>query len=262
MDFVDQLVGRPSTLKTYKLLFNKWIRNKPQDLNHLFHIWRSSKLSPRTMKTLINLYCQYMRFLEQPVPAEATQLRKFVATNVPIKPPKAITKEIASKITTTWDQTYPEDTGFLLLGLHAGLRIGEALALDWEDIDFIKSQIEVTKSFNPSLGEVGPTKNGKGRTVPMSVTLEQTLLSRYNTKVADKLYFCSNVNGKLRKLCKKINIKPVTFHVFRHTFATFALESGQSIKTISETLGHSQVSTTLNLYWNLLEKDLDMSFLD
>ena len=55
--------------------------------------------------------------------------------------------------------------------------------------------------------------------------------------------------AKAHKLiCKKAGIRIVTFHCLRHTFATRAIESGIDYKTVSEILGHSKPSTTINLY--------------
>ena len=51
-----------------------------------------------------------------------------------------------------------------------------------------------------------------------------------------------------RKVLKKLDIEQVNFHVLRHTFATRCIEVGFDVKSLSEILGHSSVSITMNKY--------------
>jgi ATP-dependent helicase/nuclease subunit A len=53
-----------------------------------------------------------------------------------------------------------------------------------------------------------------------------------------------------------------TFHSFRHTFATLALEAGKSPKLVSTCLGHTKLSTTLDQYWNTSKEKLELDFID
>ncbi|MBR2040105.1 MAG: tyrosine-type recombinase/integrase [Clostridia bacterium] len=58
----------------------------------------------------------------------------------------------------------------------------------------------------------------------------------------------------LQKLLKKYNLPKVSLHSFRHTNATIMINSGTDIRTVSGRLGHSQTSTTLNIYAHLIQK--------
>ena len=59
---------------------------------------------------------------------------------------------------------------------------------------------------------------------------------------------CIRDRYKFKELIKKIKLTSITFHGLRHTFATRCIELGMDIKTLSEILGHSNVSTTMNIY--------------
>ena len=62
----------------------------------------------------------------------------------------------------------------------------------------------------------------------------------------------TNAREKLKTVCKKINIKEITPHSLRHTFATRMLESGANIKVVSDILGHKNIQITLNTYSHVL----------
>lgn len=262
MNFEDTFIGRPNTVRTYKGLYKHWIRDENIDV--LYCEWHNANLSPRTIKILFGIYSKYQEFLGNPKP-ELRSIKKLNSGMIPPQPPRALDKLQLKSLCSTWDKLYPKHEGFLFLGGHAGLRLGEALGLQWQDVDLLKGNLEILRSYSITLGEYGPTKNGKGRIVPLSKDLELALIKRYNylgSALQDPVFTCSGVNPKLRRACTKAKVPSITFHALRHTFATLALESGQSIKTVSETLGHSQVSTTINQYWNLLNKRLNLDFLE
>ena len=115
---------------------------------------------------------------------------------------------------------------------------------------------------------IGGTKTGKTRRIPMSSFLTQSLLT-YKTRQAqskelfgskwpDSPYVFVHENGQpiypstpshwFSQFIRKNQFKKITLHGLRHTFATRLIESGAPIAVVSEILGHSQRSTTLNIY--------------
>jgi integrase len=160
-----------------------------------------------------------------------------------------------------------------MIGLHTGMRRGEVWGLTWDDIDVLKDQITIQRSYD------GPTKSGKSRIVPISYKLEQVFLAipeliTYNKckvegkrkRLANKNVVPNNFdpNPQLRGLMKKAGV-PVegrTWHSLRHTFATMALEAGKSPKLVSLCLGHQRLSTTLDIYWQASKEKLSLDFLD
>jgi len=262
MDFEDTLIGRPSTLRTYKGLFRKHINGRTEPPEMLYSEWRENGLGPRTIKTLLSLYSQYLNWQGKDSKEVIRKISKANSKMVPQQVPKALTKEELNSLSSTWDELYPEHCGFVLAGGHAGLRLGEVLGLKWEDINFLKGQIEITRNYDRIQKNYGPTKNGHPRAVAMSKALEQTLLKRYQWRKDDRVFNCLDVGTKLKRVCKEAKVKIITFHVLRHSFATLALEAGSSIKSVSDALGHAQVSTTVNTYWNLCTKRLNLDFLE
>ena len=134
--------------------------------------------------------------------------------------------------------------------------------MEWNDVDFMSNRLFIQRSFD------GPTKNGRSRYVPMSIELGQHLLDKttpkaYNYSETMRIVKQFDPGPKLKAACKRASVKPITLHAFRHTFATLALEAGKgdNIKQVSETLGHSSVTITMDLYWSNIKGDLNLGFL-
>lgn len=162
----------------------------------------------------------------------------------------------------------------ILLSLYSGLRIGELLALKWEDIDFQKGTISITKSCRDSwingqyVKVFDTTKTeSSARTIPLPrqiIRYMRTLKRQTSSKfiVSGKSEYGAQVRSYQRtfeRVLKRLNIEHRGFHVLRHTFATRALEVGMDVKTLSEILGHQNPSVTLTRYaHSLMEHKTEM----
>lgn len=156
--------------------------------------------------------------------------------------------------------------------LFTGMRRGELLGLEWSDIDFGKNTISINRTslYTSSKGTfTDTTKTDHSiRTIYVSDELIN-LLKQYHTEqiktkcMLGDLWVDSNRiftqwDGKpmstntpydiLQKLLNKYNLPHVSIHSLRHTNATIMIESGTDLKTTSTRLGHSQTSTTMNIY--------------
>ena len=148
----------------------------------------------------------------------------------------------------------------VLLCLYTGLRIGELLALTWEDIDFSSGILSVTKSCHDGWGKgckkiVEAPKTGSSTRLipipkPLLGILKKTKREIGGTYVVggNKLISVRSYQRTFELLQKKLRIARRGFHALRHTFATRAIECGVDVRTLAELLGHKNPTVTLNRY--------------
>ena len=164
-------------------------------------------------------------------------------------------------------QSYENQYRFIL---QTGLRTGELVGLKWEDIDFDKKTMTISRSmeFRHSTGvwRVGEPKSSSGyRTIPLTKEairiLKDQKVKNSHLKVTpiewrEYVFLCrkgtpiknSTYDTALYKICNKAGIKPFAMHILRHTFATRCIEGGMKPKTLQKILGHSNIGITMNLY--------------
>lgn len=169
----------------------------------------------------------------------------------------------------------------VMLALCTGLRIGEVCALRWEQVDMARRVISVRGTVGRIYNcETSVTElcvsTPKTRTSNRDIPVTTLLLSALRTVRMQQRGDCYVVGDGIRpkeprsyrevfvRLLKKLNIPPIVFHGLRHTFATRCIEGQCDYKTVSVILGHSNVSTTMNLYVhpNLDQKRRCMARLD
>lgn len=164
-----------------------------------------------------------------------------------------------------------------LLMVNTGIRLGEALYLKWEDVDLESHTIYI----HGNVSEHKQRENGKtGYVITEQNTPKTKKSTRYvslNSKAIDALCKLKEIVGDdkrviatkehtivsphnmhrifssiLRK-CNIVNVNDI-LHSLRHTFATALILKGEDIKVVSELLGHSDVSTTMKIYYHTIEK--------
>lgn len=267
MNFEKTFQGRPNTVKTYKSLFKKHIQPMNQQVdwknwnnnltNNILNTWNNKNLSKNTKIILTRILSQYIEFMGGPK-INTQKIIKSLKRSEQQSEVKALSKEEVSKLTEITKLLDQKFYPVLLLALHAGMRRGEIYGLRCGDIDILNGKIKISHSYN------GPTKNGQSRIVPMSKELTNVLTGARNSLLRNpnELVFEKfDPNPKLKRLCKHAKIPQIRFHDLRHTFASLALENGINPKQVATWLGHSSVSTTLNIYWNLTNEKADLSFL-
>lgn len=159
----------------------------------------------------------------------------------------------------------------------SGMRIGEQLALTWNDVSFITNAISINKTtahIEKGAQTIQSTKTKASNRV-ISIDKEtMSILKKWKaeqskligTQQNHQLVFSNRKNKTIadsvvRKwciaICKASGLKPIKLHGFRHTHASLLLESGMPIKEVQARLGHSNVDTTLNIYAHVTRKDID-----
>ena len=172
-----------------------------------------------------------------------------------------------------FDKNKPKLFGIVLC-LYTGLRIGELLALTWEDVDLQKGIICVSKSCHDSWenGEYfkvidEPKTESSMRIIPFPKQLlprlkELKKLTKNGYVIGGECVHGAQVRSyqkTFETLLKKLKIPHKGFHSLRHTFATRALECGMDVKTLSEILGHKNPTVTLKRYvHSMLEHKAEM----
>lgn len=151
--------------------------------------------------------------------------------------------------------------------LSTGLRIGEICALKWSDIDVAAGTIVIQRTIERIYIIEGKDKHteliidtpktiNSYREIPMSKEL-LSIIKPLKRVVNDAFYVLTNEQQPIeprtyrnyyKKLMEQLKIPKLKFHGLRHSFATRCIESNCDYKTVSVILGHSNISTTLNLY--------------
>lgn len=176
------------------------------------------------------------------------------------------------------ENNYKSYALFRLLSF-SGMRKGEALALQWNDLNFKDEEIRINKAL--ARGEdnqlyVKTTKTkGSIRTIKMDkVTMDildvwkrqqkqDYLKLGINTLKPNQLVFSNERNEYLQptktrkwivQVQEKYNIEKITTHGLRHTHCSLLFEAGATIKEVQDRLGHTDVQTTMNIYTHVTEK--------
>ena len=153
-----------------------------------------------------------------------------------------------------------------LLDLCTGLRRGELMALQWDDLDFETGVLTVNKQVYDVKGQlqlsVPKTKSSIRKIILPPAVVE--ILREYRKNVDSRWMFPSPVKEdapispgvvrrRLQRILEHAGCKHIRFHDLRHTFATLSLENGMDVKTLSAMLGHVSVATTLDIYTHITD---------
>lgn len=147
----------------------------------------------------------------------------------------------------------------VLLVLGGGLRLGEALALTWDDLDLTAGTVRVTKAlvWAGSTPHLGPPKTRSGaRTVPLP-SWALTALTRLPRPVQGGAVFRTAggrpptegaVRQTLRALCEAANVPALHLHDLRHQHASVLIAEGLPVPEVAARLGHASPSVTMSVY--------------
>lgn len=154
----------------------------------------------------------------------------------------------------------------ILLTLHTGIRNGELCGLRWGDFNFRSSTVQIHRTverisdLDPLTGRKTkviisePKTDTSRRTIPLPKALCRYLKARcrednhYLLTGTDKPSEPHTLYVRYERFLRRNGFEGYTFHALRHTFATRGVESGFDAKSLSEILGHSDVTTTLRCY--------------
>lgn len=163
---------------------------------------------------------------------------------------------------------YPRYYVWALTMALTGIRLGESLALAWDDIDCDGRRIEIRRTVNGK-GELDTPKNGKPRRVSITPMLAEELdrlrrareeeAAREGVGGVPEWVFANRAGnwldpGNLRArmhypACEKAGLERRRIHDLRHTYATIRIAKGHRIEDVSKSLGHASIGFTLKTYY-------------
>lgn len=149
---------------------------------------------------------------------------------------------------------------------YTGMRIGELLALTYNDIDLDNGIIRINKTVNFKGGKVNVTspktpKSNREITIPQLLVndLNNYIKRIYDYKNIDRVfpYTKAILYNELKTKSEQAGLKKIRVHDFRHSHASLLIDMGINPLLISERLGHERVETTLNTYSHLYPSRAD-----
>lgn len=181
-----------------------------------------------------------------------------------------LSREEISLLLDTFQKHYPEHYPLVLTLARTGIRFGEALALQWGDIDFNSRFIAIQRGM--SRGRIETPKNGKTRRVDMSLQLTKTLKELQHERKLEAIkkgwgqvpdYVFINNKGLLleatnwrhrvyKRALERAGLRHIRIHDLRHSFASLLIQAGESLAYIRDQLGHHSIKVTVDIYGHLV----------
>lgn len=145
---------------------------------------------------------------------------------------------------------------------YAGLRLGELLALRWDDVDLARGEIHVTKAYDPVAREfVEPKSRAGKREVPVAVVLRDHLLAWKLEQGGEGLVFgrtpdvpfdLSSTGNRAKRAWARAKVQPIGLHEARHSYASLMIAANVNAKALATFMGHSSITITLDRYGHLM----------
>ena len=165
---------------------------------------------------------------------------------------KPYSRDELSSLLDSFQTHFPDHYPQALTLARTGMRLGEALALQWDDIDFEERFITIQRTF--SRGKIGLPKNGKRRRIDMSQQLTQVLKDAHHQRKIEtinkgwgkvpKWVFVSNAGTALDinhwrrrvfyKAIEKAELRKIRVHDIRHTYASLLIQAGESLAYVRD----------------------------
>ena len=223
-------------------------------------------LAPKTVRDIVAFLKELLRYADDAAGRQPRAFSKIAWPRHERKKRERLTAAECRRLSEhIMANPSPHGLG-VLLALYTGMRIGEVCALRWEDVDFRGRALRVDKTLYSMYVMPG---GGKGR-VMTALSTPKTKSSRRSIPLPDAImptlramrgkpecyvltggphwYEPRTMRDWYCRLLDRLGIGPVTFHGLRHTFASALIDKGCDVKTVSQLLGHSNVTTTMNIY--------------
>lgn len=286
-DYLSTTELKPSTIRSYRnVIYNKLIpalgAMKIKDIRakHLQNYLNSlvEDFSPSTINTIFSVirksFAYAVSFSEHIDTNPAINIYRPKKSTAAVKPQEVtpFTSDEMERILARFPLTH-QFYAPIILGYLAGLRIGEALALQWEDVHPDHIAVHSTMAYG---GAWKRQENAKTKSSTRMVYIGPgiyNILMQIKKTQQDNAEKYKEYYTPSKAVCRREDGKPLTpddmrffnqwvnahighgsFHTLRHTYATALLESGADLELVSKQLGHSNLTITAKFYSHVLEK--------
>lgn len=240
---------------------------KEDDVQSIVNRKLASGLSRKTVRDILVVLKMILRYGAKHGLMEPHQIDIFFPTERERQDIEVLTITNQRQLMTYVKEHFTFFNLGIFICLNAGLRIGEVCALQWDDIDITSGVIRINKTiqriylvdgqekYTELIIDKPKTKNSI-REIPMTRDL-LALVRPLKKIVRGDFFVLTNAANPteprtyrtyFNKLQQQLGLPKMRFHGLRHSFATRCIESKCDYKTVSVLLGHSNISTTLNLY--------------
>ena len=227
--------------------------------------WQSdllAKLKPRTVRNIRSVLSSiYM-----------DAFRDEIIINNPLKLVKVPPIEDADIMPFSEDEMFHilnnakgQYRNFFALAFFTGMRSGEMVGLRWDDINFTRGEINISRGIR--MGRVASTKTTSSKRVIDIIDVLMPYLKEQKKLTGDSEYVFVNKDGDhlydikrirnthWKKTLKKCGLKYRPIYHTRHTFATVMLENGEDVLWVSHMLGHKNANITLSTYARYIKRN-------
>ena len=248
-------------------------------VSDLFTVTRSKNtLSPKTIKHYLSFISSIMQYAMKLDMIRDNPCRRVTVPSATPTEREVYTLEEAQRFLESLEQAPIKYKAFFILAIYGGLRRGEILGLEWKGLDFTDHIIHIRRT-SLYLSDRGvytdTTKTAQSnRTLKLPIAVFDVLRqlraeqAENRLKLGDQWHdhdrLFTNQDGMpmhpntpyhwLKRFCEVTGQRFLGIHAFRHLNASLLIEAGADVTLVSKSLGHSQVSTTLNIYSHSFEE--------
>lgn len=268
-DFINKILERKKmTLKPRSIKFNTYLFQKIndflghkeisrinyEDIENFYEFLLKQKLSKSTIQAIVSCLKEVLNFAirEEKIVKNVVFHKKL--NNLEVRENKPFCLE-EMRYLFTLAEKYPKFfSNYLKIAFFTGMRVGEILALKWENIDLKNSIIKVEGTIGLK-GEIGTPKTKSSKREVDVLPLLKQALEEMEAQKQGKFIFVGDLNNlgfKIRllwaKLLKEAGFEYRKLYITRHTFASIMLNAGEEPLWVSSQLGHKNLAITYAVY--------------